>query len=134
MAIFSKPDKFELHIHFHGMDAISEKLAVVETNLKGYIMATKDEVLAAIADEGNEVAVKIAELHGMIVDTAAIAAGIRQPILWLTAAQAPQAFIAKHIRKVGFAQVFGAHHFPHFEQPAQTNAAIEAFLARLKRA
>ena len=79
-------------------------------------------------------AVKVAELHGMIVDTAAIAADIRQPILWLTAAQAPQAFIAKHIRKVGFAQVFGAHHFPHFEQPAQTNAAIEAFLARLKRA
>jgi len=75
--------------------------------------------------------VKIAELHGMMVDTAAIAAGIRQPILWLTAAQAPQAFIAKHLRKVGFAQVYGAHHFPHFEQPAQTNAAIDAFLARL---
>ena len=60
MAIFSKPDKFELHIHFHGADGVLEKLAVVETNLKGYIMATKDEVLAAIADEGNEVAAKIA--------------------------------------------------------------------------
>jgi pimeloyl-ACP methyl ester carboxylesterase len=76
-------------------------------------------------------AVKIAELEGMAVDTAAIADGIRQPILWLTAALAPQAFIAKHLRHVGFAQVYGANHFPHFEQPAQTNAAIEAFLARL---
>jgi len=49
----------------------------------------------------------------------------------VTAALAPQAFIAKHLRNVGFAQVYGANHFPHFEQPAQTNAAIEAFIARL---
>lgn len=76
-------------------------------------------------------AVKIAELQGMVVDTAAIADGIAQPVLWLTAAQAPQAFIQQHLRKVGFAQVYGANHFPQFEQPGQTNAAIEAFLARI---
>jgi pimeloyl-ACP methyl ester carboxylesterase len=75
-------------------------------------------------------AVKIAELEGMIVDTAAIADGIRQPVLWLTAAGADQAFVRKHLQRVAFAQVYGAHHFPHFEQPAQTNAMIEAFVAR----
>ena len=75
MAIFSKPDKFELHIHFHGADGVLEKLAVVETNLKGYIMATKDEVLAAIADEGNEVAVKIAELQTKIDELIATGSG-----------------------------------------------------------
>jgi len=73
MAIFSKPEKFELHIHFHGVDGVLDKLAVVETNLKECIMATKDEVLAAIADEGNEVAAKIAELQTKIDDL--IAAG-----------------------------------------------------------
>jgi pimeloyl-ACP methyl ester carboxylesterase len=76
-------------------------------------------------------AVKIAELEGMIVDTAAIADGIRQPVLWLTASAAPQAFIAGHLQQVAFAQVYGANHFPHFEQPAQTNAMIETFVSRL---
>ena len=75
MAIFSKPDKFELHIHFHGVDGVLEKLAVTETNLKEYIMATKDEVLAAIANEGNEVAVKITELQTKIDDLIAAGSG-----------------------------------------------------------
>ena len=76
MAIFSKPEKFELHIHFHGVDgALLDKLAVIESNLKEYIMATKDEVLAAIADEGNEVAVKIAELQTKIDDLIAAGTG-----------------------------------------------------------
>jgi pimeloyl-ACP methyl ester carboxylesterase len=92
----------------------------------------RDAAARAIADAAlTPDAVKIAELEGMVVDTAAIADGIRQPVLWLTAAAAPQAYIAQHLRKVAFAQVYGANHFPHYEQPAQTNAAIEAFLARL---
>ena len=66
MEILSKLKTFELHIHFHGVDCVLDKLAVIETNLKEHIMATKDEVLAAIADEGNEVAVKIAELQAKI--------------------------------------------------------------------
>ncbi len=74
MAIFSKPPKTVIHIHFHGVDGVLEKIAVTETNLKEYIMATKDEVLAAIADEGNEVAVKIAELQTTIDEL--IAAGV----------------------------------------------------------
>ena len=67
----------------------------------------------------------------MLVDTAAIASMIRQPILWLTADAANETYIRSHLRNVGFAQVYGAGHFPQFEQPAQTNAMIEAFLARL---
>ena len=75
MAIFSKPSKSVIHIHFHGVDGVLEKLAVTETNLKEYIMATKDEVLAAIAEEGNEVAVKIAELQTKIDELIAAGAG-----------------------------------------------------------
>ena len=76
-------------------------------------------------------AVKIADLEGIVVDTAKIADDIRQPILWLTAGAADQAFISKHLCNVGFAQVYGASHFPQFEQPEQTNAMIQAFLERL---
>jgi hypothetical protein len=59
MAIFSKPSKTVIHIHFHGVDGVLEKLAVVETNLKESIMATKDEfnVNADLqADEKNQAA------------------------------------------------------------------------------
>ncbi len=75
MAIFSKPSKTVIHIHFHGVDGVLEKIAVTETNLKEYIMATKDEVLAAIANEGNEVAVKITELQTKINELIAAGAG-----------------------------------------------------------
>ena len=95
---------------------------------KGDRVAIKQIVAEAaqVAD-----AVKIAELKGLLTDTAAIADGIRQPILWLSAGPAAQAYIAKHLKNVGFAQVFGASHFPQLEQPGQTNAMIEAFLARI---
>jgi pimeloyl-ACP methyl ester carboxylesterase len=76
-------------------------------------------------------AVKIAELEGLIVDTAAIADHIVQPVLWLTAGKADQSFIRSHLENVGFAQVSGANHFPHFEQPGQANAMIETFLSRI---
>jgi len=75
--------------------------------------------------------VKIAELEGLIVDTAAIADDIVQPVLWMTAGAADQSFIRSHLKNVGFAQVYGANHFPHFEQPAQANAMIETFLSRI---
>jgi len=99
----------------------------------GYFDPKGDRAAArqAVADAAQTPdAVKIAELEGMVVDTAAIAEGIGQPVLWLTAAAADQAFIRKHLQRVAFAQVYGAHHFPQFEQPAQTNAMIEAFIAR----
>ncbi len=51
------------------------KLAVIETNLREFIMATKDEVLAAIAEEGNEVSAKIAELQAKIDELIAAGAG-----------------------------------------------------------
>ena len=67
----------------------------------------------------------------MLVDTAAIADDIQQPMLWLSADTANQAYIRNHLRNVAFAQVYGAGHFPQSEQPSQTNAMIEAFLTRL---
>lgn len=75
MAIFSKPAKVELHIHFHGVDGVLDKLAVVEANIKESIMATKEEVLAAIAAEGSEVAEKITELQTKIDDLIAAGGG-----------------------------------------------------------
>lgn len=75
MAIFSKPEKSELHIHFHGVDGVMERLAVVETNLKEFIMATKQEVLDAVAEEGNEVAAKITELQTKIDELIAAGTG-----------------------------------------------------------
>lgn len=89
-------------------------------------------IRAVVADAAKTPeAVKIADLDGLLVDTAAIADAIRQPVLWLTAEAANQAYIRGHLRNVSFAQVYGASHFPQFEQPAQTNAVIEAFLTRL---
>ena len=76
-------------------------------------------------------AVKIAELEGLVVDTSAIADEIAQPVLWMTAGAADQSFIRSHLKNVGFAQVYGSNHFPHFEQPAQANAMIETFLSRI---
>ena len=76
-------------------------------------------------------AVKIAELEGLIVDIAAIGRDIAQKVLWLTAAGVDQAYIRSQLKHVSFAQVYGAAHFPHFEQPAQTNAMIETFVARV---
>lgn len=87
------------------------------------------KIVAEAAKTPDEV--KIAELEGMLVDTAGIADGIKQPILWLTADMANQIYIGEHLKNVSFAQVFGAGHFPQSEQPGQTNAMIEAFLARL---
>ena len=75
--------------------------------------------------------VKIAELEGLIVDTAAIADDIAKPVLWITAGNADQSFIRSHLKSVSFAQIYGANHFPHFEQPGQANAMIETFLSRI---
>ncbi len=65
----------EIHIHFDSADVVLAKLSSVEANLKGLIMATKEEVLAAIADEGNEVAGKIAELQAKIDELVAAGGG-----------------------------------------------------------
>lgn len=108
--------------------------SVFKTMYASYFHPKGDRAAArqAVADAARTPdAVKIAELHGLMVDTAAIADGIAQPVLWLTAAGANQAFIRAHLKNVAFAQVYGANHFPHFEQPAQTNAMIEAFLTRI---
>lgn len=50
----------ELHIHNDGVDEVLEKLAVIETNLKEQIMIAKDDILATVATETQEVLDKIA--------------------------------------------------------------------------
>ncbi len=87
------------------------------------------EIVSEAAKTPNDV--KVAELQGMLVDTAAMADDIKQPILWLTADMANQSYISEHLKNVSFSQVYGAGHFPQSEQPAQTNAMMEAFLQRL---
>ena len=67
----------ELHIHLDGDGCMLDKLAVIEANqtlIKELIMATKDEVLDAIAAEGAEVTAKIAELQTKIEDLIAVQA------------------------------------------------------------
>lgn len=65
----------ELHIHFDGVERILDQLAVIETSLKEYIMATKDEVLDAVAAEGAEVTAKIDELQTKIDELIAAGGG-----------------------------------------------------------
>ena len=68
----------ELHIHLDGDGCMLDKLAVIEANqtlIKELIMATKDEVLDAIAAEGAEVTAKIAELQTKIEDLIATGTG-----------------------------------------------------------
>ncbi len=68
----------ELHIHLDGDGCMLDKLAVIEANqtlIKELIMATKDEVLDAIAAEGAEVTAKIAELQTKIEDLIAAGTG-----------------------------------------------------------
>lgn len=108
--------------------------AVFKAMYSGYFNDKGDRAAArqAVADAAKTPnAVKIAELQSLLIDTSAIADGVNQPVLWLTAAGVDQAFIRTHVKNVAFAQVYGANHFPHFEQPAQSNAMIEAFLARI---
>lgn len=50
----------ELHIHNNGVDVLLEKLAVVEANLKEQIMLAKEDILATVANETQEVLDKIA--------------------------------------------------------------------------
>ena len=73
----------------------------------------------------------IAEIDVMATNTEAMARRIKQPVLWLTAALVDQAYISGVLKNVQFAQVVGSGHFPQLEVPAQTNAAIETFLAQL---
>lgn len=68
----------ELHIRLDGDGCVLDKLAVIEANqtlIKELIMATKDEVLDAVAAEGAEVAAKIAELQTKIEDLIATGTG-----------------------------------------------------------
>jgi pimeloyl-ACP methyl ester carboxylesterase len=73
----------------------------------------------------------IAEINVMAVNTERMAKDIGQPVLWLTANAVDQAYIAKHVEGVQFAQVVGSGHFPQLEVPGQTNAAIETFIDQL---
>jgi pimeloyl-ACP methyl ester carboxylesterase len=97
-------------------------------NLKGDRKANA----RAVADAaGTADTVKHGEFEGLTLDTAAIADDIAEPVLWMTAGQADRSFVRSHLKNFGFAQVYGANHFPHFEQPAEANAMIETFLSRI---
>lgn len=65
----------ELHIHNPGVDELAKLIAGLEVNLKEQIMATKEEVLAAIAAEGVEVAEKVTALQAKIDELIAAGTG-----------------------------------------------------------
>ncbi len=65
----------ELHVHFDGAERVLDMLAVIEANLKEYIMTTKQEVLDAVAEESAEVTAKITELQTKIDDLIAAGGG-----------------------------------------------------------
>jgi hypothetical protein len=73
--MFSKIEIKEVHIHFAGMDAVLDALANLQSNLGETIMATKDEVLAAIAAEKDEVAAAVAALTARIDELIAAGTG-----------------------------------------------------------
>ena len=75
--------------------------------------------------------VKQLELRGMAVSTQKLAQSITRPVLWLTATGVDQAYVAKHLPQVCFAQTVGAGHFPQLEVPEQVNAMIETFCQQL---
>lgn len=65
----------ELHTHTCDVGVVLGKLVALETNIKEYIMATKDEVLAAAAAEAGEVAARITELQAKIDELIAAGTG-----------------------------------------------------------
>jgi pimeloyl-ACP methyl ester carboxylesterase len=79
--------------------------------------------------------VALGELHGLGLDTEAIARALSQPVLWISAApQAEQtdgAGVAKHFKKVDYGQTVGAGHFPQLEVPDQINAMMARFISQL---
>jgi pimeloyl-ACP methyl ester carboxylesterase len=74
-------------------------------------------------------AVAVAELRSLVIDTEAIAREVAQPVLWMSAALADQPALASVFRSVQFGQVVGSGHFPQIEVPEQVDAMIERFLA-----
>ena len=52
-------DTYHLHFHFGGVDRVMQELAVIETNLGAKIMIAKDDILATVATETQEVLDKI---------------------------------------------------------------------------
>jgi pimeloyl-ACP methyl ester carboxylesterase len=90
-------------------------------------------VTRAVADAARTpLAIAIAELKQTIgVSTQAIARGVKQPVLFVTATAADQAYVRSALRRVEFAQVAGSGHFVQLEVPAQLNAMIDTFVAQL---
>ena len=91
--------------------------------------ATRDKAIADALTTPLSIAAE--ELRMMVVDNAKVAAAVRQPVLWLTAAAVDQQYIGAHLAKVQFGQVVGSGHFPQLEVPEQTNAMIETFINQL---
>ncbi len=86
----------------------------------------------AIADAGrtpSEVAVD--EMRNISIDTETIGREVKQPVLWVTANAADQAYISSVFESVEFGQVVGSGHFVQLEVPEQLNPMINNFLTRL---
>lgn len=76
-------------------------------------------------------AVAVAELRSLAIDTLAIARELEQPVLWIGVAPADPPLLASAFRNLQLGQVVGSGHFPQLEVPQQVDAMIERFVATL---
>lgn len=85
-----------------------------------------DAVANALA---TPLAVATAEMRHMATDTAALAAQVRCPVLWVSAQPDDTAAVRSHFADVTIGHVVGSGHFVQVEVPDQLNPMIAAFLA-----
>ena len=89
---------------------------------------------AALADAARTpraVAVGVADLAGVGINTQATVKQIKQPVLWLAVTEVDQAAPRKAFRNIQFGQTVGSGNVPQFEVPDQTNAMTERFVSNL---
>jgi pimeloyl-ACP methyl ester carboxylesterase len=78
--------------------------------------------------------VAAAEMRHITGDTAALAAQVRCPVLWVSAQPEDAAAVRGWFERVTIGHVVGSGHFVQLEVPEQLNPMIEAFLADEVRA
>ena len=91
--------------------------------------AVSERAIAEAVRTPSEVAID--ELRNVSINTQAIGRQVKQPVLWVTANAADQAYISSVLKNVEFGQVVGSGHFVQLEVPEQLNPMIDSFLTRL---
>ncbi|MGI9603903.1 MAG: alpha/beta fold hydrolase [Acidimicrobiales bacterium] len=103
-----------------------------EALYRGFFRTAGPEADRVVADAGaTPMAVAIADLQGLAVDTFALAARVEQPVLWVSAGEGHGAIPTEHFADVRMVPIDDCGHFPQVEAPRALNVAIEDFVAHL---